>query len=176
MCARLSQCTHNSHQLVACFCSVVRRTVYTSARSWRTIHNLVCIASSSRLCRPYQISPIAMSSVFAPAHFSCSHSTPLTLTSSSSIPSSRITSQVTWPINKHCATPPKEESPPKMKRSACQEESRWTIPREAKIIKVTFMERRADLNHQTKRMTVKSETFVGRSKELHLPSSRWTES
>ena len=51
-----------------------------------------------------------MSSMFAPAHFSCSHSTPLTLTSSSSIPSSRTTFQVTLPINKHCATPPIEES------------------------------------------------------------------
>ena len=68
-----------------------------------------------RLCRPQKISPIAMSSMFAPAHFSCSHSTHLTLTSSSSIPSSRTTSQVTLPINKHCATPPKEESDPSSK-------------------------------------------------------------
>ena len=37
---------------------------------------------------------------------------PLTLTSSSSIPSSRTTSQVTLPINKHCATLPNEESGP----------------------------------------------------------------
>ena len=45
-----------------------------------------------------------MSSMFAPAHFSCSHSTTLTLISSSSIPSSRTTCQVTLPINNHCAT------------------------------------------------------------------------
>ena len=66
-------------QLVVCFCSVVHRTVYTSPRSClsaRTIHNLVCIASSSRLCRPHKNKIIAMSSMFAPAHFSCSHSTP----------------------------------------------------------------------------------------------------
>ena len=36
----------------------------------------------------------------------------LTLTSSSSIRSSRTTSQVTLPINKHCAAPPIEESGP----------------------------------------------------------------
>ena len=30
-----------------------------------------------RLCRPHKISPIAMSSMSAPAQFSCSHSTPL---------------------------------------------------------------------------------------------------
>ena len=52
-----------------------------------------------------------MSSMFAPARWSCSHSTPLTLTSSS-IPSLRTTSQVTLPINKHCATPPHEDSGP----------------------------------------------------------------
>ena len=36
-----------------CFCSVVHRTVDTSARSCfsaHTIHNLVCVGSSSRLC------------------------------------------------------------------------------------------------------------------------------
>ena len=68
--------------------------------------------SSSRLCRPLKKSPIAISPMFALAHFSCSHSTPLTLTSSSSIPSSRTTFQVTLPINKHCAAPPIEESGP----------------------------------------------------------------
>ena len=44
--------------------------------------------------------------MFALAHFTCSHSTLWKLTSSSSILSSRTTSQVTLPINKHCATPP----------------------------------------------------------------------
>ena len=58
-----------------------------------------------------------MSSMFAPAHFSCSHSTTFTLTSSSSISSSRTTSQVKLPINKHCATPPKEESGPMAKNT-----------------------------------------------------------
>ena len=85
-----------SLQLVVCFCSVVHRTVYTSARSClsaRTIHNLVCIGSRFHGC-------ITMSSMFAPAHFSCSHSTPLTHSSSSSIPSSRTISQVTLPIKK----------------------------------------------------------------------------
>ena len=47
-----------------------------------------------------------------PAHFSCSHSTPLTLTSSSSIPSSRTTSQVKLPINKPCEDPQDEECGP----------------------------------------------------------------
>ena len=61
---------------------------------------------------------IAMSSMFAPAHFSCSPSTPLTLTSSSSIPSSRTSSQVKFPINKHCATPPNEESGPLAKTTS----------------------------------------------------------
>ena len=62
---------------------------------------------------------------FAPAHFSCCHSTPLTLTSSSSIPSSRTTSQVKLPINKHC-TPPNEESGPLAKTTSsttCSDES-----------------------------------------------------
>ena len=107
--------TYLSLQLVVCFCSVVHRTVYTCARSClsaRTIHNLVCIGSSSRLCRPHKNKTIAMSSMFAPAHFSCSHSTPFTLSSSSSIPSSRTSSQVKLPINKHCATSPNEESGP----------------------------------------------------------------
>ena len=63
-----------------------------------------------RMCRPHKISSIAMASMFAPAHFSCSHSTSSTLTSSSSIPSSRTTSQVTLPISKHCAAPPIVES------------------------------------------------------------------
>ena len=59
-----------------------------------------------RMCRPHKISSIAIASMCAPAHFSCSHSTSSTLTSSSSIPSSRTTSQVTLPISKHCAAPP----------------------------------------------------------------------
>ena len=103
-----------SLQLVVCFCSVVHRTVYTSARSClsaRTIHNLVCMGSRFQGC-------ITMSSMFAPAYFSCSHSTLLTLSSSSSIPSSRTTSQVTLPIYKHCAAPPVEESGPLAKNTS----------------------------------------------------------
>ena len=65
-----------------------------------------------RLCRPHKNKFITMSSMFALAHFSCSHSTPLTLTSSSSIPSSRTTSPVTLPIGGRCAAPPIEESGP----------------------------------------------------------------
>ena len=110
-----------SLQFIVCFCSVVHRTVYTSARSClsaRTIHNLVVIGSSLRLRRPHKEKTITMSSMFALAHFFCSYSTPLTLTSSSSIPSSRTTSQVTLPINKHCATPPKEESGPLAKTTS----------------------------------------------------------
>ena len=53
-----------------------------------------------------------MSSMFALAHERS------TLTSSSSIPSSRTTSQVTLPINRHCATPPKEESGPLAKTTS----------------------------------------------------------
>ena len=53
--------------------------------------------------------PLPCHPCFAPAHSSCSHSTPLTLTSSSSIPSSRTTSQVTLPINKHCDDPQNHE-------------------------------------------------------------------
>ena len=104
-----------SLQLVVCFCSVVHRTVDTSARALSRdagialTCGLTC-GSSSRLCRPHKNKFITMSSMFAPAHFSCSHSTPVTLTSSSSIPSSRTTSQVTLPTNKQCATPPNEES------------------------------------------------------------------
>ena len=104
-----------SLQLVVCFCSVVHRTVDTSARAFSRdarialTCGLTC-GSSSRLCRPHKNKFITMSSMFAPAHFSCSHSTPVTLTSSSSIRSSRTTSQVTLPTNKHCATPPNEES------------------------------------------------------------------
>ena len=54
--------------------------------------------TSSRLYRPQKIGPIAMSSMFAPAHSSsssCSHPTPLTLTSSPLTTSSRPTSQIT---------------------------------------------------------------------------------
>ena len=105
-----------SLQLVVCICSVVHRTVLhfcTHSLRWRTNRTHMWThmwLKIPRLCRPHKISPIAMSSMFAPAQFSCSHSTPLTLTSSSSIPSSRTTSQVTLPINKHCAAPPNEES------------------------------------------------------------------
>ena len=85
--------------------------VVSSAR--RNSHSLVWLTCGSRFqdcVARIKISPIAMSPMFALAHFSCSHSTPLTLTSSSSIPSSRTTSQVTLPINKQCPTSPNEES------------------------------------------------------------------
>ena len=91
---------------IVCLCSVVHRTVYTSARSClsaRTIHDLVAWLKVPRLCRPPKnIHIISISCMFAHER-----STLLTLTSSSSIPSSRTTSQVKLPINKHCATPPK---------------------------------------------------------------------
>ena len=93
---------------IVCFCSVVHRTVYTSARSClsaRTIHNLVARLKIPRLRRSHK-KFITMSSMFALAHERSTH------TSSSSIPSSRTTSQVKLPINKHCATPPEEESGP----------------------------------------------------------------
>ena len=93
-----------------CFCSVARRTVYTSARSClsaRTTHDLVAWLKIPRLCRPHKKKTITISRMLARER-----STSLTLTSSSSIPSSRTTSQVTLPIDKHCATPPKEESGP----------------------------------------------------------------
>ena len=128
-----------------CFCSVVHRTVDTSARnchSARTIHNLVCVGSSSRLCGPQkklhvctyallllslytfkQGGPLGFhlgGRVFNPSSSPSLFQQGVTLppsppplqrgglnpTSSSSIPSSRTTSQVTLPINKHCATPP----------------------------------------------------------------------
>ena len=59
-----------------------------------------------RLRRPHKNKIIAMPSMFTFAHERS------TLTSSSSIPSSRTTSQVTLPIKKHCAAPPNEESGP----------------------------------------------------------------
>ena len=61
-----------------------------------------------------QLSPFFgdVSPMMSLAHFSCSHSTPLTLTSSSSIPSSRTTSQVTLPINRPCDDPQNEEYGP----------------------------------------------------------------
>ena len=121
----------SSFQSIVCFCSVVLRTVYTSARrclSVRAIQYLVCIGSSSRLCRPLQISPIAMSSMFAPAHVSCSHSTPLTLTSSSSTSSPRKAPQATRPINKHCATPPEEDSGPLAKTTSPTEDETVSLP------------------------------------------------
>ena len=92
-----------SLQLVVCLCSVVHRTVYTLTRSClsaRTIHDLVARLKILRLrCSHEKF--ITMSSMFALAHERS------TLTSSSSIPSSRTTSQVTLPINKHCVTPPR---------------------------------------------------------------------
>ena len=58
--------------------------------------------TGSRVVVSDKIDFITMSSMFALAHFSCSHSTPLTLTSSSSVPSPRTTCQVKLPINKPC--------------------------------------------------------------------------
>ena len=63
----------------------------------------------SRLCRPHKISPIAMSPMFCTCAFLLLSLYTLTLTSSSSIPSSRTTSQVTLPINKHCDDPQNHE-------------------------------------------------------------------
>ena len=62
---------------------VVHRTVDTSARAFSRDADiaLTCgltCGSSSRLCRPHKNKFITMSSMFAPAHFSCSHSTPFT--------------------------------------------------------------------------------------------------
>ena len=78
--------------------SVAERQPYV--RRWRR-------ATDSRRCGLYTCAPTA-----SPCH-PCLHvrislalSTPLTLTSSSSIPSKRTTSQITLPINKHSATPP----------------------------------------------------------------------
>ena len=92
-----------SLQLEVCLCSVVHRTVYTLTRSClsaRTIHDLVAWLKIAMLRRPHKNKIIAMSSMFALAHERS------TLTSSSSIPSSRTTSQVKLPTSKHCATPP----------------------------------------------------------------------
>ena len=89
-----------SLQLVVCLCSVVHRTVYTSARSClsaRTIHMWTHIWLEILRLRRSHKNTITMSSMFALAH---ERSTSFTLTSSSSIPSSRTTSQVTLPINK----------------------------------------------------------------------------
>ena len=83
-----------------CFCSVVHRTVYTSARSClsaRTIHMWTRMwLKIPRLCRPPKIIHIITISCML-AH---ERSTPLTLTPSSLILSSRTKSQVKLPINK----------------------------------------------------------------------------
>ena len=69
-----------SLQLVVCFCSVVHRTVYTSARAFSRdariafTCGLTC-GSNSRLCRPHKNKIITMSPMFAPAHFSYHHVT-----------------------------------------------------------------------------------------------------
>ena len=68
-----------------------------------------CLAQDFKICLDACLvnqSPIVMSPMFAPAHFSCSHSTPLTLTFSESLTS---TSQVTLPINEHFADLQNEE-------------------------------------------------------------------
>ena len=75
----------------------------------------------SRVVLSDKIDFITMSSMFALARFSCSHSTPLTLTSSSSIPSSRTTSQVKLPINKPCEDPQDEVCGPVAKHNIFQQ-------------------------------------------------------
>ena len=72
-----------------------------SCLSARTIHMWTHMWLKIPRLRRSQKKFITMSSMFALAHERS------TLTSSSSIPSSRTTSQVTLPINKHCVTPPR---------------------------------------------------------------------
>ena len=104
-----------SLQLVVCFCSVVRRSVYTSARAFFRDAQ-IALACGLTCGSRFQGCVVRTKEVPSPRH-PCLHLRIslaltlhlLTLTSSFSILSSRTTSQVTSPINKHCAAPPLEE-------------------------------------------------------------------
>ena len=117
--------------------SCTHRTVYTSARSClsaRTIHMWTHVWLKIPSLRRFHKNKItAMSSMFAFAHERS------TLTSSSSIPSSRTTSQVTLPINKHCAAPPKEESGPLAKITSSTDARSWKRPSESKELSVRLL-------------------------------------
>ena len=100
-----------SLQLVVYFCSVILRIVHAHFPMTQESHSYV--AQIPRMCRPYENKIIFMSHMCAFAHFTLDLTLHLcTLTSSSSIFSSRTTSQFHLTINKHCAAPSKEESDP----------------------------------------------------------------